>query len=133
MIRKGPEMDVSDLKLLQTIYYILTSSYSFRRQMSVYEFRSFLIAELRKQNIRIEIIDEEHPLFSVNKKVILFFPDSKKDERQIQTILLEFLITYAKLLYCHPLARCFQAGAITIIITAAAGGMHHHHHHCHRW
>ena len=90
--------------------------------MSVYEFRSFLIAELRKQNIRIEIIDEEHPLFSVNKKVILFFPDSKKDERQIQTILLEFLITYAKLLYCHPLARCFQAGVITIIITAAAGG-----------
>ena len=38
MIRKGPEMDVSDLKLFQTIYYILTSSYSFRRQMSVYEF-----------------------------------------------------------------------------------------------
>ena len=89
-------MDVSDLKLLQTIYYILTSSYSFRRQMSVYEFRSFLIAELRKQNIRIEIIDEEHPLFSVNKKVILFFPDSKKDERQIKTILLEILISYAK-------------------------------------
>lgn len=96
MIRKGPEMDVSDLKLLQTIYYILSSSYSFRRQMSLYEFRSFLIAELRKQNIRIEIIEEEHPLFSVNKKVILFFPDSKKDKRQIQTILLEFLISYAK-------------------------------------
>ena len=90
MIRKGPEMDVSDLKLLQTIYYILTSSYSFRRQMSVYEFRSFLIAELRKQNIRIEIINEEHPLFSVNKKVILFFPIQKRMNGKFRLFCLNF-------------------------------------------
>ena len=89
-------MDVSDAKLLQTTYYILASSYSFRMQMSVYEFRSFLIAELRKQNIRIEIIDEEHPLFSINEKVIIIFPEAKIEERQIQTLLLEILITYSK-------------------------------------
>ena len=46
MIRKGSTMDVSDIKLLQAIYYILASSSSIRIHMSVYEFRSFLIAEL---------------------------------------------------------------------------------------
>lgn len=96
MIRKGPEMDVSDVKILQTIYYILASSYAFRMQMSVYEFRSFLIAELRKQNIRIEIIDDERPLFSINNKVIVIFPGTKIEEQQIQALLLEILITYSK-------------------------------------
>ena len=53
-------MDVSDIKLLQTIYYILASSISIRKHMSLYEFRSFLIAELRKQKFRIDLFDEDY-------------------------------------------------------------------------
>ena len=69
MIRKGPQMDVSDIKLLQAIYYILVSSFSIRMHMSAHEFRTFLIAELRNQKIRIDLIDEERPLFAANNKV----------------------------------------------------------------
>ena len=96
MIRKGPQMDVSDIKLLQAIYYILASSFSNRMHMSAYEFRTFLIAELRKQKIRIDLIDEERPLFAADNKVILFFPEVRKDERQIKALLLEILIPYLK-------------------------------------
>ncbi len=85
-------MDVSDIKLLQTIYYILASSVSIRRHMSLYEFRSFLIAELRKQKIRIDLIDEERHLFAVKNKVILFFSEAREDEGQIKSLLLEILI-----------------------------------------
>jgi hypothetical protein len=89
-------MDVSDIKLLQTIYYILASSVSIRRHMSLYEFRSFLIAELRKQKIRIDLIDEERHLFAAKNKVILFFPEAREDEGQIKSLLLEILIPYSK-------------------------------------
>ena len=88
-------MDVSDIKLLQAIYYILASSSSIRIHMSVYEFRSFLIAELRKQRIRIDLIDEDRPLFAANNKVILFFPELREDERQVKALLLEILIPYS--------------------------------------
>ena len=66
------------------------------RLMSAYEFRTFLIAELRKQKIRIDLIDEERPLFAADNKVILFFPEVRKDERQIKALLLEILIPYLK-------------------------------------
>ena len=91
MIRKGPKMDVSDIKLLQAIYYILASSFSNRMHMSAYEFRTFLIAELR-----IDLIDEDRPLFAANNKVILFFPELREDERQVKALLLEILIPYLK-------------------------------------
>ena len=88
-------MDVSDIKLLQTIYYILASSVSIRKHMSLYEFRSFLLSKLREQGIRIDLIDEARPLFAADNKVILYFPEAKKDEQQIRLILLEFLIPLA--------------------------------------
>ena len=95
MIQKGPKMDASDIKLLQTIYYILASSSSLRKRMSLFEFRSFLISELRKQKFRIDLLDEEYPLFSANNQVILYYPEANKNERQIQALLLEILIAYA--------------------------------------
>ena len=64
--------------------------------MSLYEFRSFLIAELRKQKFRIDLFDEDYPLFSANNQVILYFPEAQKDERQVRDLLLEILITYAE-------------------------------------
>ena len=95
MIQKGPKMDASDIKLLQTIYYILASSSSLRKRMSLFEFRSFLISELRKQKFRIDLLDEEYPLFSANNQVILYYPEANKNEHQIQALLLEILIAYA--------------------------------------
>lgn len=71
-------MDVSDIKLLQTIYYILASSISISKRMSLYEFRSFLLTELRKQKIRIDLIDEEIPLFVANHQIVLFFQTTNK-------------------------------------------------------
>ena len=68
MIQKGPKMDASDIKLLQTIYYILASSFSIRMHMLAYEFRTFLIAELRKQKIRINLIDEDRLLFAATNR-----------------------------------------------------------------
>ena len=61
MIRKGSTMDVSDIKLLQAIYYILASSSSIRIHMSVYEFRSFLIAELSGPYAAVFIIRSGDP------------------------------------------------------------------------
>ena len=89
-------MDVSDIKLLQTIYYILASSISIRKRMSLYEFRSFLLTELRKQKIRIDLIDEEIPLFVANHQIVLFFPDYEHDERQILVFLFELMIPFAE-------------------------------------
>ena len=89
-------MDVSDIKLLQTIYYILASSISIRKRMSLYEFRSFLLTELRKQKIRIDLIDEEIPLFAANHQIVLFFPDYEQDERQILVFLFELMIPFAE-------------------------------------
>ena len=40
-------MDVSDIKLLQSIYYILQASVSIRSNLSLPDFRIFLISELR--------------------------------------------------------------------------------------
>ena len=113
MIRKGPQMDVSDIKLLQAIYYILVSSFSIRMHMSAHEFRTFLIAELRKQKIRIDLIDEERPLFATNNKVILFFPEVQEDEHQIKALLLEILIPYSKT-YLIAYAIQNKNGACTI-------------------
>ena len=89
-------MDVSDIKLLQTIYYILASSISIRKRMSLYEFRSFLLTELRKQKIRIDLIDEEIPLFVANHQIVLFFPNYEQDERQILVFLFELMIPFAE-------------------------------------
>ena len=55
----------------------------------------FLITELQKQNVRVEIIDDEPSLFSVNNKVIVVFSEDRKEERQIQACLLEILISYS--------------------------------------
>ena len=76
MIQKGHKMDAYDIKLLQTIYYILASSSPLRKRMSLFEFRSFLISELRKQKFRIDLLDEEYPLFSANDQVILYYPEA---------------------------------------------------------
>ena len=89
-------MDVSDIKLLQTIYYILASSTSIRKRMALYEFKSFLLAELRNRGIRIDLIDEEQHLFAANNQVLLFFPRNNQDEHEILVILMEILIPYAE-------------------------------------
>ena len=64
--------------------------------MSLYEFRSFLLTELRKQKIRIDLIDEEIPLFVANHQIVLFFPDYEQDERQILVFLFELMIPFAE-------------------------------------
>ena len=89
-------MDVSDVSILQTIYYILASSVSIRKRMSLYEFKSFLLTELRNRYIRIDLIDEKHSLFAANNQVILYFPDNNKNEHQVMIILMEILIPFAE-------------------------------------
>ncbi len=89
-------MDVSDIKLLQTIYYILASSISIRKRMSTYEFKSFLMMELRNRGIRIDLIDEKHSLFAANDQVILYFPEKIENEDQVMIILMEILIPLAE-------------------------------------
>lgn len=108
-------MDVSDIKLLQTIYYILASSISIRKRMSLYEFRSFLLTELRKQKIRIDLIDEEIPLFVANHQIVLFFPDYEQDERQILVFLFELMIPFAET-FVIAYAIQNKQGACTCII-----------------
>ena len=56
-------MDVSDIKLLQSIYYILQASVSIRSNLSLPDFRIFLISELRKQGFRIELLDDQFHLY----------------------------------------------------------------------
>ena len=87
-------MDVSDIKLLQSIYYILSSSASIRAVLSLYEFRSFLLAELRSQGYRIELLDDQYPLYTANDQVILWFTDNKKNERSIMISLMKIIISY---------------------------------------
>ena len=57
-------MDVSDIKLLQSIYYILQASVSIRSALSLSEFRSFLLSELRKQGFLIELLDDQFHLYT---------------------------------------------------------------------
>ena len=56
-------MDVLDIKLLQSIYYILQASVSIRSNLSLPDFRIFLISELRKQGFRIELLDDQFHLY----------------------------------------------------------------------
>ena len=56
-------MDVSDIKLLQSIYYILQASVSIRSNLSLPDFRIFLISELRKQGFRIELLVDQFHLY----------------------------------------------------------------------
>ena len=56
-------MDVSDIKLLQSIYYILQASVSIRSNLLLPDFRIFLISELRKQGFRIELLDDQFHLY----------------------------------------------------------------------
>ena len=95
MIQKGPTMDVSDINILQTIYSILSAIGSRHLQFSLYEFRVFLISELRKRNIQIRILDEEVPLYAANEKVIICFPEKEESEDNILLFLLGILIPHA--------------------------------------
>ncbi len=81
-------MDVSDIKLLQAIYYIPVHHLLF----VFICLRSFLIAELQKLKIQIDLIDEERLLFAADNKVILFLPEVREDKLQIKVILSEILI-----------------------------------------
>ncbi len=88
-------MDVSDIKLLQTIYYILSGSVSIRSAMSLYEFRMFLLTELRKQGFQIDVLNDEYPLYSVDEQVILYFLERSMDERGIMVLLMRIVMPYS--------------------------------------
>ena len=88
-------MDVSDINILQTIYSILSASGSGHQRFSVYEFRIFLVSELRKRNIQIRLVDEDVPLYAANEKVIICFPDNEDSEDNILLFLLGILIPHA--------------------------------------
>lgn len=88
-------MNLSDIKLLQSIYYVLQASVSIRSTLSLYEFRSFLLSELRKQGFRIELLDDQYPLYTANDQVILCFPDNHMDERSIMFFLMKIIIPYS--------------------------------------
>ena len=88
-------MDVSDINILQTIYSILSASGSGHKNLSVYEFRIFLVSELRKRNIQIRLVDEDVPLYAANEKVIICFPDNEDSEDNILLFLLGILIPHA--------------------------------------
>ena len=88
-------MDVSDIKLLQSIYYILQASVSIRSNLSLPEFRSFLLSELRKQGFRIELLDDQFHLYTANDQVILNFLPNHMEEQSIMISLLRIIIPYS--------------------------------------
>ena len=89
-------MDVSDIKILQTIYYILASSVSIRKNMSLYEFKAYMLSELRSRGIRIDLIDEKLPLYAANNHVILYFPEKNENENQVMIILMQITIQFSE-------------------------------------
>lgn len=97
-------MDVSDIKLLYKVYSILDSSNVQRSGMSHYEFRVFVITELKQRGTHITCVNETIPLFAADQQVILFFPNhteisGKHTIQELLEILLPFsesyLIAYA--------------------------------------
>ncbi len=88
-------MDVSDIKLLQSIYYILQKSVSIRSALSLPDFRVFLISELRKQGFRIELLDDQFHLYTANDQVILNFLPNHMEEQSIMFSLLRIIIPYS--------------------------------------
>ena len=89
-------MDVSDIKILQTIYYILASSISIRENMSLNEFKTYVLSELRSRGIRIDLIDEKLPLYAANNHVILYFPEKNENENQVMIILMQITIQFSE-------------------------------------
>jgi hypothetical protein len=88
-------MDVSDIKLLQSIYYILQASVSIRSALSLSEFRSFLLSELRKQGFLIELLDDQFHLYTANDQVILCFPANHMEEQSIMVSLMRVITPYS--------------------------------------
>ena len=51
--------------------------------MSLNEFKTYVLSELRSRGIRIDLIDEKHPLYAANNHVILYFPENNENENQV--------------------------------------------------
>ena len=71
-------MDVSDIRCLQIIYVIMDETESERESLSHYEFRFLILGNLEKCGFTVRIYDEGVFLYTVDHKILIYFPEFDK-------------------------------------------------------
>ena len=84
-------MDISDTKQLFEIYVFISKMEIPPQQQSIDQFKITLLARLRKSGRRIQLIDEEKRLFSLNEKIILYFSPSEENISGVKRFLYHIL------------------------------------------
>ncbi len=72
-------MDVSDIRYLQIIYVIMNETNSERETLSHYEFRQLILDSLERCGFAVRIYDEGVFLYTVDHKVLIYFPEFDKN------------------------------------------------------
>ena len=75
-------MDVSDFRYLQIIYTILADHEFERISFSNFQFRQLIINGFRNLNISIHIYDESNRLYTIERTILIFFPENNKKDRE---------------------------------------------------
>ena len=81
-------MDVSDIRYLHLIYVILTETESERKFLSHFEFRQLILESLTRCGLNIHTYDESAFLYTINRKILIYFPEFGKRITQ-STLLLD--------------------------------------------
>ena len=69
-------MDVSDFRYLQIIYTILADHEFERISFSNFQFRQLIINGFRNLNISIHIYEESNRLYTIERTILIFFPEN---------------------------------------------------------
>ena len=75
-------MDVSDFRYLQIIYTILADHEFERISISNFQFRQLIINGFKNLNISIHIYDESNRLYTIERTILIFFPENNKKDRE---------------------------------------------------
>ena len=84
-------MDVSDIRYLQISYVIMEENEPERYSMSHYQFQSLIISGLSGCGFAIHSYDEGDNLFTINRKVLIYFPDFSQQEKKSTSFLKKHL------------------------------------------
>ena len=80
-------MDITDIRYLQMIYVIMDETESERESLSHYEFRFLILESLEKCGFTVRIYDEGVYLYTVDHKILIYFPEFDKSYKESKAFL----------------------------------------------
>ena len=80
-------MDVSDIRCLQIIYVIMDETESDRESLFHYEFRFLILESLEKCGFSVRVYDEGVFLYTVDHKILIYFPEFDKSCKESKAFL----------------------------------------------